>query len=549
MAYNKNTNWDNEKKYLDNLSKNGNAGEKAWAEKQKKVLADAQTKYGGSSSGGTSGGTNKNSQYTTTSLGSNYNPSTDYQAIINNAVKNGDYATAAKAEQLRNQKITATGSNYNTTNIYSGYLQPDYGTIGQQQMANNASWEDVLDTYNSRNSKALSTPGLEKYANDDVQQMMWNYIVQNMKDSNQPEDFTYEEEKPTAPTQDPRIEEYLNKYLNRDEFSYDVMSDPLYQQYADIYRREGDRAMRETMAEAAASAGGMNTYAMTAAMQANNYYNSQLNDKVPELYQAAYDKYLKNIDLQLQDLGVLQGMDDTQYARYRDTMADWKDDRNFAYGAYLDDVQQGNWQTNFDYNSMLDNRNFNNGEYWNNKEWDYNDAWRNKEWDANRGDIEYERNQAEEETAKNEIGWLIQNGVTTIDPKTIEAAGLTQETVNQMIAYFKQQQALQMAKGTSSGGGSGKGGTGYTPKVKDPEKKEEEIEEGYYKSGDGTTKKSTPDPEKWDATENWKDIEEDCKGILMTQGKDAVLDYLKLTLEKGAIDIYSYMRLVNQYRG
>ena len=54
MAYNKNTDWENEKKYLDNLSKTGTAGEKAWAENQKQVLASAQAQYGGTSSGGSS---------------------------------------------------------------------------------------------------------------------------------------------------------------------------------------------------------------------------------------------------------------------------------------------------------------------------------------------------------------------------------------------------------------------------------------------------------------------------------------------------------------
>jgi len=45
------------------------------------------------------------SQYTAPTLGNTYNANTDYQAIINNAVKNGDYVTAAKAEQLRKAKL------------------------------------------------------------------------------------------------------------------------------------------------------------------------------------------------------------------------------------------------------------------------------------------------------------------------------------------------------------------------------------------------------------------------------------------------------------
>ena len=435
------------------------------------------TSSSSSSSKGTSGSSSsssKNSQYTAPTLGNSWNANTDYQAIINNAVANGDYVTAAKAEQLRNQKITATGGNYNTTNMYSGYLEPDYGIIGQQQMANNASWQDVLDTYNSRREKANNTVGLEQYATDKIQDEMWNYIVNNMKESNQPEEW----EEPERPDDyeskyDPQIDALLNEILNREDFSYDVMNDPLYQQYAKMYQREGDRAMKETLAEAAASAGGMNTYAITAAQQANSYYGSQLNDKIPELYQLAYEMYLNDKESKVQDLGILQNMDATQYNRYRDTINDYYNDRNLAYGAYQDAVTQGNWQTNFDYNAMLDNRNWNNDEYWKNKEWNYNDMWANKEYTDNRADIEYERNQAEEDEAKALIDWYIQNGVSTIDPELIAKAGLTQTAVNEAVANYKAQQA-EKAKSSSSKS-INDDDKKYTPKV--IEEEEEEIVE------------------------------------------------------------------------
>lgn len=521
-----------------------------WKETKKKIERTNAANSSGTKQDTSAASSNKTTNNTTTvktnttpastyspytNLGSTYNANTNYQAIINDAVANNDYLTAAKAEQLRNQKIDATGVNYGKTNMYSGYLDPDYGTVGQQQMANNASWEDVLDTYNSRYNKAVSTEGLDKYANDEIQQEMWNYIVSEMQKSNQPEEFTYDEKKPTQPKSDYRIDSILDEILNREAFSYDAMNDPLYQQYAEMYRREGDRAMRDTLAEVAAGAGGMNSYAITAAQQANNYYNSQLNDVIPELYRAAYDKYLKDIDLKVQDLGILQDMDATQYNRYRDTMQDWKDDRNFAYGQYQDDVQQGNWQTTFDYNSILDNRNWNNDSYWANKEWDYNDMWANKEWDAQQEDKEYERSQEAKEEAKAKLEYLIENGVTSIDPELISQAGWTQEEVKLLITAIQAQQA---AKGKPSGVGSDPTpGEPLKPvKVQEEETTRDDMP---WQTGD----------EKWDASGNYKDIDEDCKGLLMTKGKDAVLAYLKTTLEKGAIDIYSYMTLVNKYRG
>ena len=49
-----------------------------------------------------------------------YDKNKDYQAEIDNAVKNGDYASASKLEQERNEKIDAEGLSYEKTNNYLG---------------------------------------------------------------------------------------------------------------------------------------------------------------------------------------------------------------------------------------------------------------------------------------------------------------------------------------------------------------------------------------------------------------------------------------------
>ena len=150
------------------------------------------------------------------------------------------------------------------------------------------------------------------------------------------------------------IDELLNQILDRDNFSYDVNSDPLYQQYKNAYLREGQRAMNDTLASAASGAGGMNSYALSAAQQAQNYYDAQLGDKIPELYQLAYEMYLNNIDRDVQNIGLLQNLDETQYNRYRDDMSDYYNDRNFAYGKYRDDISDSQWQQQFNYNANRD---------------------------------------------------------------------------------------------------------------------------------------------------------------------------------------------------
>ena len=152
-----------------------------------------------------------------------------------------------------------------------------------------------------------------------------------------------------------QMDELLGQILNREKFSYDYTQDPLYQQYLDQYLREGNRSMQDTLGAVSARTGGLaSSWAQTAAQSANDYYASQAADKIPELYQLAYDMYLKDLDGKVQDLGLLQSMSNTQYDRYRDTMSDWQNDRAFAYNKYRDQVGDSQWNQNFNYQAGRD---------------------------------------------------------------------------------------------------------------------------------------------------------------------------------------------------
>ena len=79
-------------------------------------------------------------------------------------------------------------------------------------------------------------------------------------------------------------------------FSYDPETDPLYAAYRKQYLREGDRQTRDTLASYAGMTGGVpSTAAVSAAQQAGNYYNAQLTDKIPELYQMYYNQYRQEL--------------------------------------------------------------------------------------------------------------------------------------------------------------------------------------------------------------------------------------------------------------
>ena len=290
-----------------------------------------------------------------------YDKDVDYQALINEAVGKGDYRTAAQYEQQRNAKIAdldASGTNtYNatTTNKYGGWLdQTDYAAQLKDMMAAGANATDVANTLGKRVEKASNTEGMSQWVYDDVYKDAMDYIT-NYTSKPTFDSSSYEDDRPTyTSSYSSQIDQLLNEILNREDFSYNAETDPLFQQYQKQYQREGQRSMNDTLASVASSAGGMNSYAITAAQQANDYYASQLGDKIPELYQMAYEMYLNDKASKVEDLGLLQSMDSTQYNRYRDTMSDWRDDRDFAYTQYRDDMGDYHWQKNYNYNAEQD---------------------------------------------------------------------------------------------------------------------------------------------------------------------------------------------------
>lgn len=114
---------------------------------------------------------------------------------------------------------------------------------------------------------------------------------------------------------------YLNQpspqqfsYQQAPTLSYDPDTDPVTQAYMKRYAREGNRATQNALGSAAAMTGGIpSSYAVAAASQAGDYYAAQAADKIPELYQQAYNRYVNDLN-------------------------QWNTDRNFAYGQYLDEI-------------------------------------------------------------------------------------------------------------------------------------------------------------------------------------------------------------------
>ncbi len=91
-----------------------------------------------------------------------------------------------------------------------------------------------------------------------------------------------------------QLDDTIDKILNREQFSYDMDSDAMYEQMKDQYIRQGQMAMMDTMGKAATMTGGYgNSYAQGVGQQAYQEYLQGFNDVVPDLYQMALDAYTR----------------------------------------------------------------------------------------------------------------------------------------------------------------------------------------------------------------------------------------------------------------
>ncbi len=134
-----------------------------------------------------------------------------------------------------------------------------------------------------------------------------------------------------------RLDEITEKIQNRDKFKYDINEDALYEQLKNQYIDQGRLAMRDTVAQASAATGGYgNSYAETSGQQIFQGYLKGLNDKVPELYDMALQKYIAEGDELYRQYSMLSERDSAEYGKHRDDVADSQWQQSFDYSAEQD---------------------------------------------------------------------------------------------------------------------------------------------------------------------------------------------------------------------
>lgn len=121
-----------------------------------------------------------------------------------------------------------------------------------------------------------------------------------------------------------KIDALLDEILNRGPFQYSFDADPLYQQYKDSAVRSARLAMQDTMANAAAGAGGYgSSYAVAAGSQAYQNSMAGLDGVLPQLYQAALDRWTAEENARRGRLSELTALEKNAQSAYEDAVRDY----------------------------------------------------------------------------------------------------------------------------------------------------------------------------------------------------------------------------------
>ena len=162
------------------------------------------------------------------------------------------------------------------------------------------------------------------------------------------------------------IERVLDSILNREQFSYNLNADPLYNQYKEQYVNNGKKAMLDTIANATALTGGYaNSYAVSAGNQAYNNHLNNLNEIALDLYDRAYSVYQDEGKINLEKLGVLNDLDKSDYSKYNDALNNYykngeyllkklSDMSESEYERFLDEMKFYETDRDYNYQKYLD---------------------------------------------------------------------------------------------------------------------------------------------------------------------------------------------------
>lgn len=364
-----------------------------------------------------------------------YKRDTDYQKKINQAAAIGDNTAAAVYEAQRNAKIQGEGlTGVSQTNRYADYL-PDTSVVRSI-------------------TRQEQSPGI-------AQTVQKTTTYQN----------PYQKE----------LDRMVNDYT-KSSFSYNQDTDPAAQAYRENYIQNGQLAMQDTMAQAAARTGGLaSSYATQTGQQAYNSYMSDLNAQLAGLRQQAYENYLSDQALQQNRINTVaslgQQAEGSYYNRVNDAMNRWAtlgyaDDAvagilGVAAGTPTTDQSYRTWQQNFQQAQQ-----------------DQAVA------DANRA------------YANDLAGQMLQLGLTP-EAATLQTAGISAADAAALRDFYRQQLALAQTGGSGGGGSYGSGSGGGRAETDSGLQEQAQLVANKYTNMNGDGKYIVNDPNDWSILEQY----------------------------------------------
>ena len=263
------------------------------------------------------------------------------------SVYRGESGGRAPAGLSAGDEVVTGGGTYRITGVNAD------GSYQSQLVNKNQTTRNYGGSYQTRNSP-YTMSGVSDYTRSKLNGLEGGYTPSGSVQAAQAYLEQVKASKPGAYQSrwDDELTSLYDQIRNRKKFSYDMGTDPLYQQYREQYQRLGRLAMQDTMGQAAALTGGYgSTYGEQVGQQAYNAYLQNLNDIVPQLQQQAYQRYQdEGTDLYNQ-YSLVKGRDDTDYGRYRDTVSDYYSDLSDARSAYNSErsLDQSQWETMLNY--------------------------------------------------------------------------------------------------------------------------------------------------------------------------------------------------------
>lgn len=274
-----------------------------------------------------------------------YNKDIDYQEEINKAVAKGDYASASTLELARNEKIEKENLSYEKTNKYTIPKGVDGDTYNNMKSTFSPS-SNVTNADKKKNSALSNLEGLTS-KEDIISNSVWKDINSSFRlPSAVVEADTWiasqlEKIQSGKTSYSDQVRDMMDKIMNREKFSYDVDTDPLFQQALASAMNSGKQAMQDTIGQASALTGGYgSTYATTAGNQAYNSFIEDAYDNLPQYYQMAMEAYQMEGDEMYRQYSMLSTEDDKEYNRniaaYDATYQHRNQLYNEAYGQFRD---------------------------------------------------------------------------------------------------------------------------------------------------------------------------------------------------------------------